>query len=63
MIYMGIEKIIKKTGSLYKTVILAAKRAIEISDGSEKLVETTLKDLSDIALKEIEEGKVFIEEE
>lgn len=60
MAYFQIEKLLKKTKSLYKTVILAAKRTIELSEGAEKLIETNLKDPGDIALKEIEEGKVFV---
>lgn len=55
----SIEKLMEKTGSIYKLVILAAKRALEISEGSPRLVETGAKDKpAVIALREITEGKV-----
>ena len=55
----SIEKLMEKTGSIYKLVILAAKRALEISEGSPRFVETGPKDKpAVIALREINEGKV-----
>ena len=48
-------------GSTYKLVILAARRAMEISAGAPKLIETNIKEkASVIALEEIEAGKVYI---
>ena len=35
------ENLIKKTGSVYKLVILAAKRTLELNEGKEKLVEAS----------------------
>ncbi len=54
-----IDKLIEKTGSAYKLVILAARRAIELNEGAAKLVETDsdVKSAS-VALKEIAEGKI-----
>ena len=54
-----IEKLYEKIGSMYKLVIIAAKRALELSDGSPRLVEAPAKQKpSLVALKEILEGKV-----
>ncbi|PIQ89182.1 MAG: DNA-directed RNA polymerase subunit omega [Candidatus Omnitrophica bacterium CG11_big_fil_rev_8_21_14_0_20_42_13] len=55
-----IEKLLSVTeNSLYKLVILVSRRAIEIAEGSPKLVEVSpsLKPAS-IALREIMEGKI-----
>lgn len=54
------EELLKNAnGSIYKLVTLASKRALELSSGSEKLVETApdMK-LTSVALKEIKEQKV-----
>jgi len=50
----------KSCDSIYKLVILASKRALEIAEGQPKLVDVaaTVKP-STIALSEIAEGKVF----
>ena len=48
-----------KTGSMYKLVILAARRALEINGGSPKLVEADPKKKpAVVALQEIAEGKI-----
>jgi len=60
MAYVDLEKLLKKIdGSVYKLVVLASRRALEISEGSPKLVQvpTSLKP-SIAALEEIAEGKV-----
>jgi len=60
MVYVPLEKLLDKSeGSIYKLVILASKRALEIAEGQPKLVEAgaTVKP-STIALYEIAEGKV-----
>lgn len=56
---MPIDVLINKTGSAYKLVILAARRAIELGEGATKLVDAppTMK-VANVALKEILEGKV-----
>ena len=55
------EKLLEKTGSLYKLVIVAARRALEISEGSPKLVPGGGKEKPALAaLREIAEGKVSL---
>jgi len=63
MEYIALERLLdKSSGSIYKLVNLAAKRALEIAEGQPKLVSTdaALKP-STSALYEIEEGKVRVE--
>ena len=62
MTYIPIEKLLKQTnGSMYKLVILASQRALELGVGSEKLVDAAPNaKLTSIALKEIEENKILI---
>jgi DNA-directed RNA polymerase omega subunit len=58
--YFPREKLLDKTGdSIYKLVILASKRALELAEGKPKLVDAdaTVK-LSTLALMEIAQGKV-----
>lgn len=57
------DHLLDKTGSVYKLVVLAALRAIEISDGAAKLVDapTEVKPVN-LALKEILEGKITYKE-
>jgi len=55
-----LEQVLDKSGgSVYKLVILAAKRALEIAEGQPRLVEAdkAMKP-STVALKEIAYGKV-----
>ncbi len=65
MAQVPIEDLLKRCGSVYKLVILAAKRAKEVSEGSPPLVETSQKKVTSIALEEILQGKVLykVEEE
>ena len=65
MAYFPVEDLLKKThNSMYKLVILAAKRAQELGQGSEKLVDVDSPNtkLTTIALKEIKEGKISYKE-
>lgn len=60
MVYLGRETLIGKTcNSIYKLVICAAKRALEIADGQPKLVEAgpAVKP-STVALMEISADKI-----
>ncbi|MDD4980440.1 MAG: DNA-directed RNA polymerase subunit omega [Candidatus Omnitrophica bacterium] len=60
MVYVPLEKLLDKSdNSIYKLVILASKRALEIAEGQPKLVEVdaSIKP-STVALFEIAEGKV-----
>lgn len=59
MMIVPVDQLVNRTGSAYKLVILAARRAIELSEGAAKLVEAPLEmKFGNIALKEILEGKV-----
>lgn len=58
--YVALERLLNKTGSsIYKLVILAARRALEIAEGQPKPVEaeSSMKP-SSIALHEISQGKI-----
>lgn len=60
--FISIEDLLDKTNSVYKLVILASKRALELNDGSPKLVETENKRISTVALEEIKSGKISMKE-
>ena len=47
-------------GSIYKLTMLAAKRAVEISDGDKAMVEKPDEKVLDDALKEIAAGKIKV---
>lgn len=56
---MPIDELLKKTGSIFKLVLLASQRTLELSDDAARLVDASASDKqSDIALKEILEGKI-----
>jgi len=59
MAQVPIEGLLKRCGSIYRLVILAAKRAKELSEGSPTLVETSQRKVTSIALEEILQGKVL----
>ncbi|MBL7151018.1 MAG: DNA-directed RNA polymerase subunit omega [Candidatus Omnitrophica bacterium] len=61
MPYVPIEKLLDKSeGSIYKLVILASKRALEIAEGQPKLIDANSSTKpSTIALHEIAENKVY----
>lgn len=62
MSYVPLEEVLDKTDySIYKLVILASRRALEIAEGQPKLVETNSSTKpSTIALEEIAAGKVVL---
>ena len=64
MYNIPMERLLDKTGSVYKLVLLASKRAVELNSGAGKLIEAmpSLK-LSTLALEEIRQGKVRLKEE
>ena len=62
MSYVPIQDLLIKTGSIYKLVILASRRATELNAGALRLVETDIEKISSIALEEIAQGKVKMEE-
>lgn len=60
-VYVPVEPLLEKVGSIYKLVILAARRALELNEGAPRLVETDPKHKpSTVALEEIAEGKVAL---
>lgn len=63
MAHVAIEELLKRTGSIYKLVILAAKRAKELAEGAPPLVEVPPRKLTSIALEEIVQGKVLYKSE
>ncbi len=58
MSYVPRESVFKKGDSIFKVTLLAARRAIELNNGAQKLIETATKKFSTIALEEIGQGKV-----
>lgn len=60
MPYVPLEKLLDKSrGSVYKLVIVASKRSLEIAEGQPKLVQMNASTKpSTVALHEIAEGKV-----
>ena len=58
-----IDKLLNKVGSIYKLVILASRRAIELADGGQKLTDAPADAKpANIAIKEILDGKVEYKE-
>lgn len=55
----AVEELLKRCGSMYKLVVLAAKRAKEIAEGATPLVEMDHRKVTSVALEEIRQGKVF----
>ena len=60
MIYPPIAKLVEKTGSRYTLVLEAAKRARQLSEGAEPLVERTSNKEVSIATDEIFEDKLHV---
>ena len=58
MSYIPRERIFKNGDSIVKITLIAAKRAIELSNGAQKLIETNSQKFSTIALEEISKGRV-----
>ena len=63
MAQVPIEDLLKQCGSVYRLVILAAKRAKEITEGAPPLVETPHRKVTSVALEEILQGKVLYKPE
>ena len=58
MITIPIEELLRNGGSVYKAVILAAKRATELNQGLPPLVKLPTTKTSTVALEEIHRGLV-----
>ena len=58
--YVPLEKMLDKTnGSIYKLVIVASRRALEIAEGQPRLIEVPAAvKPSTVALQEIASGKI-----
>ena len=63
MAQVPIEELLRRCGSVYRVVILAAKRAKEIAAGAPLLVETNQRKITSVALEEIAQGKVLYKPE
>lgn len=61
MAQLPIEELLKQCNSVYKLVVIAAKRAKELAEGAPKLIKTdlNLKKITGIALEEIRQGKLL----
>ncbi len=60
---VSVEKLLDKSKSKYKLVILAARRALELSEGASRLISGDSKRKpSVIALEEIAQGKISFKE-
>ena len=56
-----LESLMKKVDSKYSLVTLAAKRARELTDGDEPLVDVETTRVVSIAMEEIDQGKITYE--
>lgn len=54
-----VEELLKRCPSIYKLVVVAAKRAKELAEGAPKLIETDIRKITSIALEEIRQQKVM----
>ena len=56
-----LESLMKKVDSKYTLVTLAAKRARELTDGDEPIVDVETTRVVSIAMEEIDQGKITYE--
>lgn len=61
MIYPSLDVLVDKVDSKYTLVVLAAKRAREIMNGEESLVDSKSNKPVTVALEEVAQGKVVYE--
>ena len=54
-----IDELLKQCSSIYKLVVIAAKRAKELNEGAPKLLQTELKKVTSLAIEEIHRGAVL----
>ena len=59
MAQVAIEELLRQCNSVYKLVLLAAKRAKEVSEGSPALIDTPHRKVTSVALEEILQGRVL----
>ncbi len=58
MAYIPVKELLNNCDSVYKLVALASKRALELSDGAKKLIDSNLEKPQLIAIEEIKVGKI-----
>jgi DNA-directed RNA polymerase subunit omega len=61
LIYPSADTIEDKAGSRYSLVVLAAKRAKQLKEGSPVLIETSSTNYLTIAMEEIAAGKITVQ--
>lgn len=59
---VSVQDLVRKVGSVYKLVILASRRTVELNDGAAPLVSAgpAGSKFSNMALREIADGKVTL---
>lgn len=61
MAYLAMDKTLEKNRNIYKFVLVASKRALELSEGAQPLVpKGENPKITTTALREIMQGKVFM---
>jgi len=55
---ISVEELVKNMGSVYKLVIVAARRAAELNEGAPPLVVCDSKKVVTVALEEIRQGLI-----
>ena len=63
MAQVPIEDLLKRCGSIYRLVILAAKRAKEVAEGAPALIDTRQRKVTSVALEEVLHGAVLYKPE
>ncbi|MBU4377292.1 MAG: DNA-directed RNA polymerase subunit omega [Candidatus Omnitrophica bacterium] len=59
MSYVPLEDLLKKVDSIYRLVLMASRRAVEISDTGQKLVDISPRlKATTVALEEVRQGKI-----
>ncbi|MDT8901514.1 DNA-directed RNA polymerase subunit omega [Anaeroselena agilis] len=61
MIHPSLDTLVDKVDSKYTLVVLAAKRAREIMDGEESLVDSRSNKPVTVALEEVAQGRIVYE--
>ena len=54
-----VEELLKHCPSIYKLVVVAARRAKELAEGAPRLIETDIRKITSVALEEIRQQKVM----
>lgn len=62
MAYVPLEKLLPKTdGSMYKLVVLVARRAMQLAEGAPRLIDAPSDSkVTTVAMQEIAEGRVVL---